>query len=265
MSEQTQRFEHSDYDQPLRQVGDINAVWRRYAAARDPGDRDVLLVHYLPLVRYVCSRLAVGLPGHVPHADLMSVGAVGLLQAVERFDPSRNIPFEAFALTRIRGAMIDELRAWDWAPRAVRTRHAQVDAAMQDLVQSLHRIPSDEEIARHSGLTVTEVAKSLAESALPATIPLDEVIAESVVSASDEYDPFEQALSRTSHEVLVRALSKLPQREREVLALYYLEELTLAEVGEILGVTESRVSQLRARGVAHLSALVRWGNGLIAA
>ena len=224
-----------------------------------------MVVHYLPLVRYVCSRLAAGLPSHVPQADLMSVGAVGLMQAVERFDPSRNIAFEAFALTRIRGAMIDELRSWDWAPRAVRARHAKVDAAMQDLVHSLHRLPSDEEIAAHAGMQLSDVTKSLAESALPSTIPLDEVIVESMKTADGQSDPFEQVLNRTSHDVLIRALGKLPEREREVLALYYLEEMTLAEVGEILGVTESRISQLRARGVAHLSALVRWGNGLVAA
>ena len=252
-------------DSPSRVAGDIAEVWSDYTATRADSDRDLLIVHYLPLVRYVCSRLASGLPSHVPQADLMSVGAVGLMQAVERYDISRNIPFEAFAITRIRGAMIDELRSWDRAPRAVRARHAKVEAAMHDLVHSLHRVPSDQEIAAHAGMSVVEVATVLAEGGLPATIPLDEVIAESVAAEDAEVDPFHQVLNRTSHDVLIHAMRKLPPRERDVLALYYLEEMTLAEVGEILGVTESRISQLRARGVAHLAALVRWGNGLVAA
>jgi RNA polymerase sigma factor for flagellar operon FliA len=251
-----------DVGEPLRKQGDISAVWRRYAASRAEPDREILVLHYLPLVQFVCGRLGAGLPRHVPQGDLMSAGAIGLMQAVERFDVDRGIPFEGFALTRIRGAMIDELRSWDWAPRAVRARHIQVDRAMHELVSSFHRVPTDEELAKVSGLAVNEVAQTLQETNVPMTIPLDEVIADSM-PADD--DPFESAAAQVSREVLMAALRDLPERERDVIALYYLEELTLSEVGDILGVTQSRVSQLRARGVTHLSALVKWGNGVAAA
>jgi RNA polymerase sigma factor for flagellar operon FliA len=168
---------------------DLKSIWREYRRTQDKGIRDRLILTYAPLVKFVAGRLGSGLPAHVDENDLVSYGLLGLIGAIERYDPDRDVKFETYAITRIKGAIIDELRAMDWVPRSVRARAREIERAMASLEAQLHRAPTDAEIA-----------------------------------------------------------------EKIVITLYYYEELTLREIGDVLGVTESRVSQLHTKAILRLRA-----------
>ncbi|MBM2823750.1 MAG: polymerase, sigma 28 subunit, FliA/WhiG [Thermoleophilia bacterium] len=201
-------------------VDQTQVLWLEFRKSGDQALRDRLILTYAPLVKFVAGRVGASLPSHVDEQDLVSYGLLGLIGAIERFDPGREIKFETFAMARIRGAIIDELRSLDWVPRSVRTRARQIERAIAVLEKELMRAPTDEEIAKKLGVTGDELEDSLHE------------------------------ISRTSAE----AISDLPEREKLVVTLYYYEELTLREIGEVLGVTESRVSQLHTKAILRLKA-----------
>jgi RNA polymerase sigma factor for flagellar operon FliA len=233
---------------------DIAEVWAAYAETRGRSLRDQLVLHYTPLVKHVAGRVAVGLPSSVDRADLVSAGILGLLEAIERFDLDRGIPFEGYATSRIRGAILDELRAADWVPRSVRAKARAVEAAYQEVEARLHRVPTDDELASVAGMSVPQLNSAFTEIAASGLVALDEVTALGDALADRRGGPDRVLEEVEAQHVLAEAVRRLPERERTVLAHYYVDNLTLAQIGDLLGVTESRISQIHAKAVLHLRA-----------
>jgi RNA polymerase sigma factor for flagellar operon FliA len=239
-------------------------LWRRYKDDGDDRARERLVLAYSPLVKYVAGRMSSGLPAHVEDSDLISYGLLGLISAIERFDTSRDIKFETFAIARIKGSIIDELRALDWVPRSVRSRAREIERSIADLESKLGRAPTDEEIAGKLGVSVDELNESLSEIGRTSIAALDELWTVSaggdqialIDTIEDDTGPEPQsALDLTEQkEALAESIARLPEREKLVITLYYYEELTLREIGEVLGVTESRVSQLHTKAILRLKA-----------
>jgi RNA polymerase sigma factor FliA len=211
----------------------------------------------------VAGRMASGLPSHVEEADLISYGLLGLIGAIERFDPEREIKFETFAVSRIKGAIIDELRSLDWVPRSVRSKARDVERAHQKLENRLQRAPSDEEMAEELGIGVEDFNSTLLEIANSSVLALDDLwtIADpdggqvsllDTIHDPNAIDPEREMDTAELKDRIADAIESLPERERLVIALYYYENLTLREIGEVLGVTESRVSQLHTKAVLGL-------------
>jgi RNA polymerase sigma factor for flagellar operon FliA len=247
---------------------ELRELWRRYKGDGDSAARERLVVAYSPLVKFVAGRLGAGLPSHVEDSDLISYGLMGLIGAIERFEPERGIKFETFAMTRIRGAIIDELRSLDWVPRSVRSRAREIETAQSKLEHELQRPPTDGELAAKVGISEDELQTSLLEIANSSVYALDELwtISDSsgdqvslldTISDPRADDPQESLASNEVKDRLTEAISSLPEREQLVVALYYYENLTLREIGEVLGVTESRVSQLHTKAVMRLKSAMQ--------
>ncbi len=241
----------------------MERLWSDYKRSGERTLRDQLIVHYSPVVKYVAGRVSVGLPRHVDEADLASYGIIGLIDAIERFDPVRNVKFETYAIPRIKGAIIDELRSIDWVPRSVRAKARAVEQAYAKLEASLRRTPTDEEVATELGMTDEEFQTVLRKISFVGVVALDEVfhggdrsdrgtLGENLPDASA--GPLATFEVKETKEALVRAVNQMGEREKMVLTLYYYEGLTLAEIGEILGVTESRVCQIHTKAVLQLRA-----------
>jgi RNA polymerase sigma factor FliA len=244
---------------------ELTALWKEFRRTQDKAIRDRLILTYAPLVKFVAGRLGSGLPAHVDENDLISYGLLGLIGAIERYDPERDVKFETYAITRIKGAIIDELRAMDWVPRSVRARARSIERAMAALEAELHRAPTDAELAKKLGWSEEELEDSLTDIARSSIAALDEVwtISSSggdqialIDTIEDTEGPEPQgALDETeTREALAEAIDALPEREKIVITLYYYEELTLREIGDVLGVTESRVSQLHTKAILRLRA-----------
>ncbi len=240
---------------------EVRALWERYADAHDPEVREQLILHYAPLVKFVAGRVGVGMPASVDHADLVSYGIFGLMDAIEKYDPQRGIKFETYAVTRIRGSIIDELRAVDWVPRSVRSQARQIEAAIQHLVPLLGRSPTDEELAEHLDLEVGELQDALARMAMTSVAALDETLhvgdGDRIPLVETLQDltavlPEESVDDAATKALLRETISRLTEREQTVLGLYYFEGMTLAQVGEVLGVTESRICQIHTKAVMTL-------------
>ena len=242
---------------------ELRDMWRRYKATGDVHARERLVVAYSPLVKYVSGRMASGLPAHVDEADLISYGLSGLINAIDRFEPAREIKFETYAITRIKGAIIDELRALDWVPRSVRARAREIERVHAKLEHKLHRTPSDDEMARELNVSTDEFQEQLVRISNSTVVALDELWAVSDSSGDavslldtlhdpDAPDPQQMLAQSEIKDRLADAIAALPEREKLVIALYYYENLTLREIGEVLGVTESRVSQLHTKAVLRL-------------
>jgi RNA polymerase sigma factor for flagellar operon FliA len=249
---------------------DTQQIWLDYTRTKDKHLRDRLILTYAPLVKYVAGRVGSGLPAHVDEEDLVSYGLLGLMGAIDRFDPTRDIKFETFAIARIKGAIIDELRSLDWVPRSVRSRARDIERAMAELERTLHRAPTDEEIAEKLGITEEELDDSLTDISRSSIAALDELWTISgssgdqvslIDTIEDTSGPDPQgALAQTElREALGEAIARLPEREKLVVTLYYYEELTLREIGDVLGVTESRVSQLHTKAILRLKARLAGG------
>ncbi|HWI22541.1 MAG TPA: RNA polymerase sigma factor WhiG [Baekduia sp.] len=242
---------------------ELKDLWRRYKVDGDARARERLVVAYSPLVKYVSGRMGAGLPNHVEEADLISYGLVGLINAIERFELEREIKFETYAITRIRGAIIDELRSMDWVPRSVRARARAIERANQKLENDLQRVPTDEEVAEELKITVEEFQDSLLQIANSNIAALDEawtvgdssgdqVSLMDTITDENAPDPAKLVDEAELKDRVADAITKLPEREKLVVALYYYENLTLREIGEVLGVTESRISQLHTKAVLRL-------------
>jgi RNA polymerase sigma factor FliA len=243
---------------------DASALWARYKDEGDSAARDELILNYSPLVKYVAGRLASSLPQTVDTADLISYGIFGLIDAIEKFDLSRAIKFETYAISRIKGAIIDELRAMDWVPRSVRSRAREIEKAYVELENQLRRVPGDQEVADHMGISLKEFQDILAKLSYTSVVSFEELWVggerdesqNAIGSIRDDSaeDPVTIFESAEIKDILAGAIDKLPERERTVIALYYYEGLTLKEIGSVLGVTESRVSQLHTKAVLRLRA-----------
>jgi RNA polymerase sigma factor for flagellar operon FliA len=244
---------------------ELRELWQRYKEDGDERARERLVVAYSPLVKFIAGRMASGLPSHVEESDLISYGLLGLIGAIERFDLEREIKFETFAVARVKGAIIDELRSLDWVPRSVRARAREVEKANAELEAQLQRAPTDEEMAAKLHIGVDEFNDALLEIANSSVLALDDLWtfadpegsggAISVIDTIHDpnaVDPETEAQASELKDRLADAIESLPERERLVVALYYYENLTLREIGEVLGVTESRVSQLHTKAVLAL-------------
>jgi RNA polymerase sigma factor for flagellar operon FliA len=236
-------------------------LWAAYVSDRAPELRDRLILHYAPLVKFVAGRVGSGLPAHVEQADLVSYGTFGLIDAITRYQPSREVKFESYAMARIRGAIIDELRSTDWIPRSVRMRARQFERTVASLESRLQRSPTEEEVAAEMDMDVEDVRKFLGQLSLVNVVALDELLSDDEGGAprlvdtlrdTSALDPQAMAEHGEARQLLARAVEQLPEREKVVVSLYYFEGLTLADIGRVLGVTESRICQLHTKAVLQL-------------
>ena len=242
---------------------ELKDLWSRYKANGDQQARERLVLAYSPLVKYVAGRMSSGLPAHVEEADLISYGLLGLISAIERFDLEREIRFETFAVTRIKGSIIDELRSLDWVPRSVRAKAREIEKVNAQLENELQRAPTDQEMSEKLGVTVEEFQETLNRISNSSVVALDELWTVSDASGDQvslldtiqdpqALDPAQEMDATEMKDHLADAIARLPEREKLVVALYYYENLTLREIGEVLGVTESRVSQMHTKAVLRL-------------
>jgi RNA polymerase sigma factor for flagellar operon FliA len=245
------------------QVDDeLGAIWHGFKGSADPEARERLILHYAPLVKYVASRVATGLPSSVEQADLVSYGMFGLIDALHKFEPGRGNKFETYAIPRIKGAIIDELRAMDWVPRSVRFKQREIEKALAGLESMLKRQPTERELAERLGMSLGELHEVITQISFVSVLALDETISVGAdrgeqVSLIDTLadkglDPTMGVESQETRGLLAAAINELSEREKIVVTLYYFEGLTLAEIGEILGVTESRVCQIHTKAVGVL-------------
>lgn len=249
-----------------RDVG-VDEFWDRYKDAGDLKAREQLILHYAPLVTVVAARVGSGLPASVEQADLVSYGMFGLIDAIEKYETSRGVKFETYAGTRIRGAIIDELRAIDWIPRSVRTKARAVDRAYAELEARLHRAPTETEVAADLEISVSELRGVFTQLATVNVAALDEMIGAGqergnafslidTLADPSAVDPSMTMEAGLTKRLLSRAIETLGDREKIVLVLYYFEGMTLAEIGRVLGVTESRISQMHTAAMVRLRAVV---------
>ncbi len=239
-------------------------LWQIYRENKDPAIRDRLIRQYSPLVKYVAGKVAVGMPQNVEFDDLVGYGVFGLFDAIEKFDPNKHVKFKTYAVTRIRGAIFDELRSIDWVPRSVRQKTREVEQVIRELESSLGRAATDQEIAKAMGISLKEFEKTLIKISGTSILSLNDVwytgdesdnvsIADSIES-SPSMNPDVIVEKDEIRRVIVQSIQELPEKEKKVLVLYYYEDLTLKEIGAILKVTESRISQLHTRAIMRLRA-----------
>jgi RNA polymerase sigma factor for flagellar operon FliA len=241
----------------------IAELWREYKATGEERLRERLILHYSPLVKYVAGRVGVGLPPNIEQADLVSYGIFGLIDAIQKFDLERAIKFETYAISRIKGAIIDELRSIDWIPRSVRYKAREVEKAYAALEARLHRTPTEAEVAAELGIALEDLHQIFSQVSFVNVVALDELLTAggekgdklSLVDTLEDTkaeDPVQAFESEETKYLLARAINTLPEREKIVVTLYYYEGLTLAEIGQVLGVTESRICQMHTKAVLQL-------------
>jgi RNA polymerase sigma factor FliA len=243
----------------------LRGLWEHFKDTGDPGTRERLILHYAPLVKYVAGRVGVGLPPNIEQADLVSYGIFGLIDAIEKFDINRSIKFETYAISRIRGAIIDELRAIDWIPRSVRYKAREVERAYAALEGELRRTPTEPEVAERLGIGLDDLHQIFSQVSYVNVVALDELLTVGgekgdklnlvdTLEDTKAEDPVTAFEAEETKFLLARAINQLPEREKIVVTLYYYEGLTLAEIGRVLGVTESRICQMHTKAVLQLRA-----------
>jgi RNA polymerase sigma factor for flagellar operon FliA len=240
----------------------ITELWDDFKASGSLDLRNRLVLHYSPLVKYVAGRLSAGLPNSIEQADLVSYGMFGLIDAINKFEPARGNKFETYAMSRIRGSIIDELRTIDWVPRSLRAKARAVEKAYTKLEHELLRTPTDAEVAEELGTTEEELQDVFTQISFFGLVALEETVSvgadrsESVTLGDTIPDaglgPVGAFEVEETKQILAQALNRLPEREKIVLTLYYYEGLTLGEIGGILGVTESRICQIHTKAVIQL-------------
>ena len=244
-------------------------LWIKYRKTRDMSIRETFIKQYAPLVKYVAGKVAVGMPQNVEFDDLVGFGVFGLLDAIDKFDPEKNVKFKTYAVTRIRGAIFDELRSIDWVPRSVRQKTREVEDAIGSLEARLGRTATDQEVAGALGVSEEEYLKTLQKISGTSMLSINEVwysgddndkvsIGDSIESPSS-LNPEVIAERDEIRRVIVEAINELPEKEKKILVLYYFEDLTLREIGQVLDVTESRVSQLHTKAIMRLRLKLRGG------
>ena len=243
----------------------VQEAWDEYKSTGSSRARDTLILNYSPLVKYVAGRVAVGLPANIEQADLISYGIFGLIDAIDKYDQSRNIKFETYAISRIRGAIIDELRAIDWVPRSVRFKAREIEKAYAALENKLKRPPSAAEIAEEMGISLEDLNQIYTQLSNVSLIALDELMSVegdkgdklSLLETLEDIKtagPMEAFESVEMKDILASAINALPEREKKVIIFYYFEGMTLARIGQFMGVTESRICQIHTKAVLGLKA-----------
>jgi len=237
-------------------------LWKIYRKTHDTSVRDFFVKQYAPLVKYVAGKVAIGMPHNVEFDDLVGFGVFGLFDAIEKYDPAKHVKFKTYAVTRIRGSIFDELRSIDWVPRSVRQKSREVEDTIRSLESRLGRSASDEEIARAMSMDVEDFQSLILKISSTSILSLNDVwyscedddqisIVESIESPTS-LNPDTIVEREEIKRVIVEAINELPEKEKKVLILYYYEDLTLKEIGHILGVTESRISQLHTKAIMRL-------------
>ncbi|HEX7464028.1 MAG TPA: RNA polymerase sigma factor WhiG [Actinomycetota bacterium] len=247
---------------PTDAGAELLVLWKEFKRSGSRQARERLILHFAPLVKYVASRVATGLPASVDQSDLVSYGMFGLIDALEKFEPARGNKFETYAIPRIKGAIIDELRAMDWVPRSVRFKAREIEKANTDLESTLKRAPTEREVADRLGVSIPELHDVVNQISFVSVLALDELLSVGgdrgeQVSLLDTLadrgtDPTTGLEGQETRGLLAAAINSLSEREKIVVTLYYFEGLTLAEIGDILGVTESRVCQIHTKAVNQL-------------
>ncbi len=249
---------------------EVRAQWVAFKEDGDRGARETLILHYAPLVNMVASRVGAGLPSSVEQSDLVSYGMFGLIDAIEKFELDRAVKFETYASSRIRGAIIDELRAIDWVPRSVRTKARAVDRAFAELEAELRRAPTEQEVAGRLSMPVEELRAIFTQLSTVNVAALDDMLGAggergdslSLIDTLEDpgaVDPAGNVESQETKVLLARAIERLGERDKIVLVLYYYENMTLAEIGRVLGVTESRISQMHTAAMLRLRTFLQEG------
>ncbi|MET1036855.1 MAG: FliA/WhiG family RNA polymerase sigma factor [Aeromicrobium sp.] len=229
----------------------LELLWLSFKQTGDAGARERLIVQYAPLVKYVAGRVRAGLPPQVEQADLISDGVIGLMDAIDKFEPQRGLQFQTYAVRRIRGAIIDGLRRSDWVPRSVRDKFREIDAAQVALERRLGRTPEDTEVAAELSISVAELRSVYGKISYTHVGSIDEM-GSAYENASAQGLSFLADHDRDDPPEFLRVVHQLPERDRVIVALYYWERFTLAEIGMVLGISESRVSQLHTRAMLTL-------------
>jgi len=245
----------------------VQVNWAQFKQDNDPQERQRLLEQYLPLVRNVAGRMAMGFPKSVEVSDLINTGVIGLIEAMSNFDPERGVKFETYAVPRIRGAILDELRSLDWVPRSTRAKSREIDRATARLENELGRTPSQRELAKTLKISTDDLFSAVDDVSSATVLSLDELIYK---EEDNRQVPRVETLQDLSSEsvlgelekqelkaYLVQAISNLSEQERLVVALYYYEELTLKEIGEVMQISESRVSQIHTKAVLKLRGMIK--------
>jgi len=237
-------------------------LWKEYKKKKDSKIRDKFVKQYAPLVKYVAGKVAIGMPHNVEFDDLVGFGVFGLFDAIEKFDPDKHVKFKTYAVTRIRGAIFDELRSIDWVPRSVRQKSREIEDTIHRLEASLGRSASDNEIAKAMNMNINDFQKTMMKISGTSILSLNDVwynddendkvsIVDSIESPNS-LNPDTIVEKEEIKRVIVEAINELPEKEKKVLVLYYYEDLTLKEIGQVLEVTESRISQLHTKAIMRL-------------
>ena len=239
-----------------------DALWLEYKKTKNQAIRDILIEQYAPLVKYVAGKIAMHMPQNIEYDDLVGYGTFGLLDAIEKFDPSKNVKFKTYAVTRIRGAIYDELRSIDWVPRSIRQKSKELEDTIIRLENKLGRYPTDEEIAAELNIPIEEFNNLLLKLSATAILSInesyftnddsDKVSIAETIESSPALKPDVIVEKEEVKKLIISTIEKLPDKEKKVLILYYYEDLTLKEIGEVLDVTESRVSQLHTKAIMRL-------------
>lgn len=230
---------------------DTQELWRKFKATGDQQAKDALLVGYIPLVKQVVRRMMPKYSGHSEYDDLVSCGIIGLIDAVDKYDPEVGVKFETYAVMRVRGEILDSLRSQDWAPSSLRKKINAISKTYDELEGLYGETPSEQAVASHLGLSVGQVQKVMAKTHTFNLVNFEDTLssfyATKDVAAPDQYTPESQVMDKEVKKILVEVIEDLPEKERLVITLYYYEELMLKEIAEVLGVSESRVSQIHSK------------------
>ncbi len=231
------------------------SLWKDYKEKKDPKAREKLIEHHVDVVKIVAGRLSIQYGGHVEYDDLVSYGIFGLIDAIEKFDLGKEVKFRTYAQIRVRGAMIDQLRNLDWIPRSIRQKAKKLERAYQELEELHKRHATEEEVARHMEISKEELQDLLTQVNSFNLVSLEEKLEEGTtfdLPKKDEEVPENIYIEGETYEILRNRIDDLPDREKQVISLYYYEELTYKEIGEIIGISESRVSQIHSKAIIRL-------------
>ena len=254
-----------NYKKPIEEnLEEEQKIWAEYKKTKSIELRNIIVSKYAPLAKYVAGRLSIGMPPSVDFGDLVNCGIVGLMDAVEKFEPDKNVKFKTYAITRIRGAIYDELRTLDWVPRSVRQKARDIEDAVRITEEKLGRSATDEEVTEFMKISVGEYREDLYKVSCTSVLSLndlrnnsdgdDKISLMDSLEAPSSVNPDVIVEKEEVKKIIAESINELPEKEQKVLVLYYYEELTLKEIGKVLEVTESRVSQLHTKAITRLRA-----------